>query len=157
MVLQCLMKPPFEPLATTSPSPLFKAFPVAITSSRRASELPVLHHDPPFLQFFRDKVVAYRDVSLTPKASSWFHVSQLIALPVFYLSPTSPLEMSVHSLDVRQADLLDYITPYTPVFLFLTKSVQQADLSPHNALPVGLWTLSCWPTRSQRRLFCLLL
>ena len=101
LVLQSLMRPPFEPLATCDLKLLsFKVlFLVAITSARRASELAALRADQPFLQFFPDKVVLQTDISFLPKVVSAFHLNQPLVLPTLFASPTSDIERMLHTLD----------------------------------------------------------
>ncbi|KAJ7338911.1 hypothetical protein JRQ81_012813 [Phrynocephalus forsythii] len=85
LVLQALQRLPFEPLATIDLRllTLKTVFPVAIASACRASELCALRCDQPYLQFHRDRVVAYPDITFLPKVVSSFHVSQPIILPAF--------------------------------------------------------------------------
>ncbi|KAF7245508.1 G2/mitotic-specific cyclin-B [Varanus komodoensis] len=103
VVLQALMKAPFEPLATVDLRLVSwkTAFLVAVTSARRASELCALRIDPPYLNFHREKVVLRLDPSFLPKVSTPFHTGQDIVLPAFFPSPSNPLERSLHSLDIR--------------------------------------------------------
>nr|XP_060627676.1 mediator of RNA polymerase II transcription subunit 19 isoform X1 [Anolis sagrei ordinatus] len=105
LVLSFLTKPPFEPLATTHLSYLSwkTAFLVAITSARRASELCALRVDPPYFRLHKDKVVLQTDVAFLPKVSSFFHMSQEIILPSFFQCPSTPMERTLHLLDVRRA------------------------------------------------------
>ncbi|KAJ7317023.1 hypothetical protein JRQ81_003185 [Phrynocephalus forsythii] len=117
LVLQRLMCLPFEPMATCELLLLtFKmAFLLAITLARRAGELCALQCDPPYLQFYKDKVLAYPDISFLPKVVSSFHLSLPISLPTFFLNPTTPLERHLHSLDVRHslAFYTSRISPFT--------------------------------------------
>ncbi|XP_078250106.1 uncharacterized protein LOC144589410 [Pogona vitticeps] len=105
LVLNALMRPPFEPLATCSLKllSLKVLFLVAITSARRASELAALRADQPFLQFFNDKVILHTDVSFLPKVVSEFHLNQPLILPTFFSQPANETERMLHSLDVRRA------------------------------------------------------
>ncbi|XP_067319635.1 uncharacterized protein C6orf132 homolog [Anolis sagrei] len=105
LVLSQLSKPPFEPMASNEISHLSwkTAFLVAITSARRSSELTALRSDPPYIRFHDDKVVLRTDVTFLPKVVSQFHMSEDIILPAFFTNPTSPLEVTLHSLDVKRA------------------------------------------------------
>ncbi|XP_067320485.1 uncharacterized protein [Anolis sagrei] len=105
LVLSQLSKPPFEPMASADVSHLSwkTAFLVAITSARRSSELTALRSDPPYIRFHDDKVVLRTDVTFLPKVVSYFHMSQDIILPAFFPNPSSPLEVALHSLDVKRA------------------------------------------------------
>nr|XP_008107943.1 PREDICTED: inositol hexakisphosphate kinase 3 isoform X1 [Anolis carolinensis]XP_008107944.1 PREDICTED: inositol hexakisphosphate kinase 3 isoform X1 [Anolis carolinensis]XP_016848789.1 PREDICTED: inositol hexakisphosphate kinase 3 isoform X1 [Anolis carolinensis] len=105
LVLSQLSKPPFEPMASNDISHLSwkTAFLVAVTSARRASELCALRADPPYLRFHTDKVVLRTDITFLPKVVSKFHMCQDISLPAFFQNPASPLEIMLHSLDVRRA------------------------------------------------------
>ncbi|KAJ7322152.1 hypothetical protein JRQ81_018439 [Phrynocephalus forsythii] len=69
LVLRAFQRPPFKPLATVNLRllSLKTAFLVAIASARRASELCTLRCDPPYLQFYPDKVIAYPDITFLPK------------------------------------------------------------------------------------------
>ena len=49
-----------------------------------------------------DTVTLYLDGSFLPKMVSEFHMNQAIILPVFFLSPSTPLECKRHTLDVRR-------------------------------------------------------
>ena len=143
LVLYALTRPPFEPLASTDLRLLsFKTlFLVAITSARRASELAALRADPPYLQFFLDKVVLHPDVSFLPKVVSTFHINQPLVLPTLFPKPSSPIEHLLHSLDVRRA--LAYYTLRTKDFrqspkLFL------CFYGCHKGAPASSQTLSRW-------------
>ena len=105
VVLHSLSSKPFEPMATTDLRLLTwkVAFLVAITSARRASELAALRVDEPYLTFHKDKVVLRPDMRFLPKVVSNFHVNQDIVLPTFFPTPSSPLESTLHTLDVRRA------------------------------------------------------
>ncbi|KAJ7319818.1 hypothetical protein JRQ81_019329 [Phrynocephalus forsythii] len=105
LVLQQLMRPPFEPLAKALDQLLsYKTtFLVAVTSARRASELTTLRMDLPFLQFHPNKVTLFSDLAFLSKVLSDFHVSQPIFLPTFFPNPSTDLERSFHSLDVKRA------------------------------------------------------
>ncbi|KAF7252362.1 Protein P [Varanus komodoensis] len=104
VVLQALTRAPFEPLATVDLRLVSwkKVFLVVVTSARRASELCALRIDPPYLNFHREKVVLRLDPSFLPKVATSFHMGQDIILPAFFPSPSTPLERSLHSLDVRR-------------------------------------------------------
>ncbi|XP_078246542.1 uncharacterized protein LOC144588170 [Pogona vitticeps] len=110
-VLHCLTRHPFEPMASCDLKFLsFKTlFLVAITSARRASELAALRADPPYLQFFKDKVVLHPDVTFLPKVVSDFHVNQPLILPTLFPNAVTEVERMLHSLDVRRA-LAYYVT-----------------------------------------------
>nr|XP_060615224.1 uncharacterized protein LOC132765067 [Anolis sagrei ordinatus] len=105
LVLSQLSKFPFEPMSSAHISHLSwkTAYLVAITSARRSSELAALRADPPYIRFHEDKVVLRTDVTFLPKVVSQFHMSQDITLPSFFPNPTSQLEVSLHSLDVKRA------------------------------------------------------
>ena len=77
-----LVRPPFEPIVSSNFKllSLKTSFLVAITSAKRASELAALRSDPPFIQFYLDKVTLFFDVSL-PKIVSEFHLNKPIILP----------------------------------------------------------------------------
>lgn len=67
LVHKQLMKPPFEPIASSSDR--------LPSLARRASEPAVLRVDPPpFLQFHPQKVTLFPDVSFLPKVVSEFHI-----------------------------------------------------------------------------------
>ena len=105
LVLRALTRPPFEPMATCDVRllTLKTLFLVAITSARRVSELAALRSDQPFLQFFRDKVLLYPDLSFLPKVVSEFHLNQPLSLPTLFPQPSSDVERMLHTLDVRRA------------------------------------------------------
>uniref|UniRef100_A0ABM5GNR7 Core-binding (CB) domain-containing protein n=1 Tax=Pogona vitticeps TaxID=103695 RepID=A0ABM5GNR7_9SAUR len=105
LVLNVLMKHPFEPMSSCGLKflSLKTLFLVAITSARRASELAALRSDPPYLQFYKDKVVLFPDISFLPKVVSDFHLNQPISLPTLFSDPSSDIERMLHSLDVKRA------------------------------------------------------
>uniref|UniRef100_K7F170 Core-binding (CB) domain-containing protein n=1 Tax=Pelodiscus sinensis TaxID=13735 RepID=K7F170_PELSI len=103
-VLKSLTKPPFEPIATCSLSHLSMkvAFLVAITSSRRVSELAALMADPPYTVFLQNRVILRPHPKFLPKVPSPFHVNEPIHLPAFFPKPhTEPIQTVWHTLDVR--------------------------------------------------------
>ncbi|XP_078246058.1 uncharacterized protein LOC140704554 [Pogona vitticeps] len=105
LVLNALMKHPFEPMSSCDLKflSLKTLFLVAITSARRASELAALRSDSPYLQFYKDKVVLFPDISFLPKVVSEFHLNQPISLPTLFSDPSSDIERMLHSLDVKRA------------------------------------------------------
>ena len=124
------------------------AFLMAITSTRRVSELAALRSDFPYLQMHPDNVILYLDIAFLSKVVSDFHINQPIVLPTFP-SPSMPLERKLHTLDVRRA-LAFYlhrtklgaprisscvIMDHIKVLLFL-----------HNQYPDGLYSLYSWFT-----------
>ena len=78
-------------------------FLLAVIFAHRASELCALHHDPLYLQFFKDKVIMYPDTAFLLKVISHYHLSQPIVLPTFIPITFSPLERDLHTLDVHRA------------------------------------------------------
>ncbi|XP_078240665.1 uncharacterized protein LOC144586384 [Pogona vitticeps] len=116
LVLNALMKHPFEPMSSCDLKflSLKTLFLVAITSARRASELAALRSDSPYLQFYKDKVVLFPDVSFLPKVVSEFHLNQPISLPTLFSDPSSDIERMLHSLDVKRA--LSYYVSRTKDF-----------------------------------------
>ncbi|XP_062830694.1 paraspeckle component 1 isoform X1 [Anolis carolinensis] len=137
LVLSALMKPPFEPMATVDLSYVTwkTVFLVAVTSGRRASELCALRSDEPYIRFHPDKIVMRLDLSFLPKRASFFHISQDIILPAFFQTPTTPLERSLHLLDVRRA-LSFYLNRTKPfhsspkLFLKYRKDTRGSPVSP---------------------------
>ena len=81
VVLSALKKPPFYPLkdADLKHLTLRTAFLLALTSTRRASEIHALRHDN--LQWQADCVYAFADERFLPKVSTQWHVNQPIAFP----------------------------------------------------------------------------
>ncbi|XP_060549247.1 uncharacterized protein LOC132712297 [Pantherophis guttatus] len=110
-VLKALMSPPFEPLRSVSLRflSLKVAFLVAITSSRRISELAALSVRSDLCIFHADRVVLRLDPAFVPKVNSTFHRAQELVLPDFCPRPSHQLERAWHTLDVRRA-LKIYIT-----------------------------------------------
>ena len=104
-MLKAITEKPFEPLATTDIRllTLKTAFLVAVTTARRASELCALRVDSPYLIFHKDKVTLHPDPSFMPKVITDFHINQDIYLPSFFQSPSTELEKTLHTLDIRQA------------------------------------------------------
>ncbi|KAF7243280.1 D-2-hydroxyglutarate dehydrogenase, mitochondrial [Varanus komodoensis] len=102
VVFQALTWAPFEPLATTDLRLLSwkTAFLVTVMSARRASELCALRIDPPYLNFHKEKVVLRTDSVFLPKVVPSFHINQVIVLPAFFPTPATPIEWSLHALDV---------------------------------------------------------
>lgn len=118
--------------------------PVAITSPRRASELAALRVDPPYLQFHPNKVALSPDISFLPKVVTDFHLKQPIVLPTFFLSPSSPLEKTLHSLDVRRA--LAYYVDRTKSFR-TSQRLFVATHGPSRGQAVSSQTISKWLVR----------
>ena len=143
LVLNALMRPPFEPLATCSLKllSLKVSFLVAITSARRASELAALRADQPFLQFFPDKVILHTDVSFLPKIVSEFHLSQPLILPTLFPNPTSDTERMLHTLDVRRA--LSFYVTRTKEFR-LSPKLFLCFFGQKKGLPASLSSISRW-------------
>ncbi|XP_044300087.1 shieldin complex subunit 1 isoform X1 [Varanus komodoensis] len=143
VVLQELTRAPFEPLVTIDLRLVSwkKAFLVAVTSARRASELCVVRLDPPYLNFHREKVVLRMDPSFLPKVTTSFHMGQDIVLPAFFLSPTNPLERSLHTLDIRRC---------LAFYRSRTESIRRSNKlfvkysEPNQGLPVTPQRLSKW-------------
>ncbi|XP_071977728.1 uncharacterized protein [Engystomops pustulosus] len=108
LVLNSLMKPPFEPLSECSLKNLSlkTSFLVAITSARRIGELQALSSKEPFLIISEDKIVLKLDTSFLPKVVSDFHRSQEIVLPSFCNNPKNEKEALWHTLDVRRAVII---------------------------------------------------
>ena len=136
------MKHPFEPMALCDIKflSLKTLFLVAVMSARRASELAALRSDPPYLQFYKDKVMLFPDVSFLPKVVTDFHLNQPILLPTLFSDPSSDVEKMLHSLDVTRA--LAYYVSRTKDFrkserLFL------CFFGPHKGCPASS-TLSRW-------------
>ncbi|XP_075772102.1 uncharacterized protein LOC142824233 [Pelodiscus sinensis] len=106
LVLDALLYPPFEPLATTS-LPMLNSkvvFLLAITSSRRVSELAALMATPSYTVFTKDSVTLRTHPAFIPKVATQFHVNEPVVLPVFYPKPhTSNRDSLLHTLDVRRA------------------------------------------------------
>lgn len=86
LVLRCLTKPPFEPVATCKLR-LFSwktLFLVAITSTWRVGELAALDIRPPFLTFLPHAVCLSTNMTFLSEVVSEFHINSLITLPDFY-------------------------------------------------------------------------
>ncbi|XP_041425895.1 uncharacterized protein LOC121395697 [Xenopus laevis] len=105
IVLDALLDPPFEPLASVSDDWLTRkvVFLVAISSARRVSELCALSCDPPFLVFHRDKAVLRTVPSFLPKVVTSFHINQEIVVPSLCPDPKNDKERRLHGLDVVRA------------------------------------------------------
>ncbi|KAF7252794.1 Importin-5 [Varanus komodoensis] len=147
VILQALTKPPFEPLATVDLRLVSwkTAFLVAVTSARRASELPALRIDPPYLNFHEEKVILCMDSSFLPKVATPFHLSQDIVLPVFYPAPSNPVQRALHTLDVRRC--LAFYHSHTESFHRTNKLFVK--YSEHDkGLPVTPQRLSHWITQT---------
>nr|XP_020638367.1 uncharacterized protein LOC110073471 [Pogona vitticeps] len=143
LVLQSLMKHPFEPMASCNAKflSLKTLFLVVVTSARRASELAALRSDSPYLQFYKDKVTLFPDVSVLPKVVTDFHLNQPISLPTLFPDPSSDVEKMLHSLDFRR--VLAYYVSRTKDFrkserLFL------CFFGPHKGCPASSSTLLRW-------------
>ncbi|KAF7239261.1 (E2-independent) E3 ubiquitin-conjugating enzyme FATS [Varanus komodoensis] len=51
---------------------------------------------------FMEKVVLHTDPAFLPKVATPFHINQDIVVPAFFPSPSTPIEKSLHSLDVHR-------------------------------------------------------
>lgn len=154
LVLQRLMCPPFEPMGSTSLWLLsLKAlFLVAITSARRACELAA--YDQPYLQFHPNKVTLFPDVSFIPKVVSDFHLNQPLVSPMLFPSPTTDLERSLHSLDVKRA--LAFYASRTSAF----RKTQRLFVAVHGHLkgsPISSQTVSKWIVKTIKLAYALAL
>nr|XP_025038644.1 uncharacterized protein LOC112545207 [Pelodiscus sinensis] len=106
VVLDALMRPPFEPLVTVSLRflTLKTVFLLAITSARRVSELSAMMAIPPYTIFRSDGVVLRLHPRFLPKIVSNFHVNEPVILPTFFPKPhASPRDVALHSLDICRA------------------------------------------------------
>ncbi|XP_075781544.1 uncharacterized protein LOC142828046 [Pelodiscus sinensis] len=106
LVLDTIMYPPFEPLASVSLHMLTMktVFLLAITSARRVSELGALMASPPFMVFSKDTVMLQLHPDFIPKVCSSFHINEPIVLSAFYPKPhSSSKDALFHTLDVRRA------------------------------------------------------
>ncbi|XP_041422215.1 uncharacterized protein LOC121394688 isoform X2 [Xenopus laevis] len=105
LVLEALLDPPFEPLSSVSDTWItYKVvFLVAISSTRRVSELSALSCEPPYLIFHKDKAVLRTVPTFLPKVVSAFHVNQEIVVPSLCPDPKNDKERRLHKLDVVRA------------------------------------------------------
>nr|XP_025033567.1 uncharacterized protein LOC112543511 [Pelodiscus sinensis] len=106
LVLDTIMHPPFEPLASVSLHILTMKtiFLLAITSARRVGELGALMASPPFTVFSKDTVTLRLHPDFIPKVCSSFHINEPIVLPTFYPKPhSSSRDALFHTLDFRRA------------------------------------------------------
>lgn len=103
LVLQQLMRRPFEPMATYDIRLLSwkTAFLMAITSARRVSELAALRSISPYLAFLPHSVRLRLDIRFLPKVVSDFHTSLDIILPDIFPSLALDEERHLHALDVK--------------------------------------------------------
>jgi len=101
VVLAGLKKPPFEPLGKVPLKyvTLKTAFLVAITSSRRVSEIHALRADYGYLTMNVNEVVLFPGLEFVPKVDSAFHSNQPLVLPC--LSKDS--DPSLRTLCVKRA------------------------------------------------------
>lgn len=105
-ILTCLIKHPFELLATCWLLHLSKntAFLVAITSVQRVEGLGLLMADsPPPTVFFKGKISLQPHLKILPKMSYEFHINQTIHLSFSPLKPHQDREEVCHTLDVTWA------------------------------------------------------
>ncbi|MGH0170602.1 UNVERIFIED_CONTAM: hypothetical protein FKN15_059710 [Acipenser sinensis] len=86
LVLDKLMGPPFEPMATCNENFLTwkTAFLVAVMSSRTVSELQAPVIDAPYFQSFRDRIVCRPNPQFLPKVVTSFHINQVMTFHDFY-------------------------------------------------------------------------
>lgn len=107
LVLQCLTKPPFEPIGEIPIKLLtYKTILlVAITSARRIGELQALSSKSPYMSILDDRIVIRPDPAFLPKVVSEFHRSQSVVLPSFCQNPKNQKEEEYHTLDVHRCVL----------------------------------------------------
>ncbi|XP_041432732.1 uncharacterized protein LOC121398141 [Xenopus laevis] len=105
VVLEAMLDPPFEPMHAISDTWItYKVvFLVAISSTRRVSEISALSCVPPYLIFHKDKAVLRTIPEFLPKVVSAFHVNQEIVLPSLCPDPKNDKERRLHNLDVVRA------------------------------------------------------
>lgn len=93
-------------------------FLVAITSTRRISELSALSVAKHLCIFHKYKVVLRTDPSFLPKVLSHFHVQQELVLPIFCPDSKHPKEKARYTLDVRRV---------LKVYIQMTKDIRSTD------------------------------
>ncbi|XP_053100185.1 uncharacterized protein LOC128322613 [Hemicordylus capensis] len=142
LVLAALTESPFEPLAkaTVKLTTLKTLFLVAITTAKCVSGLKALPYDP-YTKFYPDRVVMRLDPDFRPKILTDSHLNADIVLPTFSRNPSTHLERSMHSLDVRRA-LLFYLKA-TQHFL-KTKHLFICEQGKHKGLSPSRQKLSYW-------------
>ncbi|XP_071991361.1 uncharacterized protein [Engystomops pustulosus] len=101
LVLNALMKEPFEPIDSSSVKNLTlkTVFLIAITSARRLGELQAISIREPYMKILDDRIVLMLDPNFVPKVVSDFHRNQEIILPSFCENPSSAREREWSSLD----------------------------------------------------------
>ncbi|XP_071975450.1 uncharacterized protein [Engystomops pustulosus] len=101
LVLNALMKEPFEPIDSSSIKNLTlkTVFLIAITSARRLGELQAISIREPYMKILDDRIVLMLDPNFVPKVVSDFHRNQEIILPSFCENPSSAREREWSSLD----------------------------------------------------------
>ncbi|XP_072009229.1 uncharacterized protein [Engystomops pustulosus] len=101
LVLNALMKEPFEPIDSSSVKNLTlkTVFLIAITSARRLGELQAISIREPYMKILDDRIVLMSDPNFVPKVVSDFHRNQEIILPSFCENPSSAREREWSSLD----------------------------------------------------------
>nr|XP_014431927.1 uncharacterized protein LOC106732414 [Pelodiscus sinensis]XP_025043439.1 uncharacterized protein LOC106732414 [Pelodiscus sinensis]XP_025043440.1 uncharacterized protein LOC106732414 [Pelodiscus sinensis] len=131
LVLSTLTTLPFEPLAMCDLHTLSMKviFLLAITSSRRVSELVALSASFPYTVFTPQGVILCPQLRFLPKVNSQFHINKPIVLPVFHPKPHCSAEQArLHTLDVRHA-LAFYIQRTKPLRRSRTLLVSMAEHS----------------------------
>ncbi|XP_071997264.1 uncharacterized protein [Engystomops pustulosus] len=101
LVLNALIKEPFEPISSASVKNLTlkTGFLVAITSARRLGELQAISIKEPYMRVLDDRIILTLDPNFIPKVVSEFHRGQEIILPSFCKNPSSEREREWHTLD----------------------------------------------------------
>ncbi|XP_072006316.1 uncharacterized protein [Engystomops pustulosus] len=101
LVLNALIKEPFEPISSASVKNLTlkTVFLVAITSARRLGELQAISIKEPYMRVLDDRIILMLDPNFIPKVVSEFHRGQEIILPSFCKNPSSEREREWHTLD----------------------------------------------------------
>lgn len=104
VVLQQLMKHPFEPIHRSDLKHLSwkTALLLALTSSRRVSEIQAFTIRHPFLKFSNDFVVLRTNPTFIPKVPTSFHLNEPIILRSFFPNPSTIAEKALHTLDVKR-------------------------------------------------------
>nr|XP_025044009.1 uncharacterized protein LOC112546943 [Pelodiscus sinensis] len=143
LVLNCLTRPPFNPLATVPLPFLFMkvCFLLAITSVRRVSELGALMSEPPYTVFTKDRVILRPHPTFLPKVCTEFHLNKPIVLPTFFPKlHSSQTDASLHTLDIQRA--LAFFLERTKPFHKSERLISIAERS--KGTPVSSQRISKW-------------
>ncbi|KAJ1090954.1 hypothetical protein NDU88_004082 [Pleurodeles waltl] len=120
IVLSQLMKAPFEPIHRAELKYITwkVATLLALTSTRRVSDIQAFTTKEPFFVFSEDFIMLRTNPKYIPKVPSSFHLNEPVILRTFFPNPNTITEKTLHSLDIKRC---------LKFYLQSTKQIRKSD------------------------------